>query len=67
MIVVDTSVWVASFRDPKGTTAAMLKSLIDADEACLALPVHSNSVRDSRAPSGLNSVKPSRPCPSRAQ
>ena len=39
MIVVDTSVWVASFRDPKGTTAAILKSLIDADEACLALPV----------------------------
>ena len=39
MIVVDTSVWVASFRDPKGTAAATLKSLIDADEACLALPV----------------------------
>ena len=39
MIVVDTSVWVASFRDPKGTMAATLKSLIDADEACLALPV----------------------------
>ena len=39
MIVVDTSVWIASFRDPKGTTAAILESLIDADEACLALPV----------------------------
>lgn len=39
MIVVDTSVWVASFRDPKSTTAATLKSLIDADEACVALPV----------------------------
>jgi len=39
VIVVDTSVWVASFRDPKGTMAATLKSLIDADEACLALPI----------------------------
>ena len=39
MIVVDTSVWVASFRDPKGRTSATLKSLIDLDEACVALPV----------------------------
>ena len=39
MIVVDTSVWVAAFRNPQGAVAVTLKSLIDADDVCLALPV----------------------------
>ncbi|WP_396626822.1 PIN domain-containing protein [Luteitalea sp.] len=39
MIVVDTSVWVASTRAPAGEVAATLRSLIDADEVALALPV----------------------------
>jgi predicted nucleic acid-binding protein len=39
VIVVDTSVWVAAFRRPQEAVAATLKSLIDADEVCLALPV----------------------------
>jgi len=50
VIVVDTSVWVASFRDPKGTTAAILKGLIDADEACLALPVRLDSLAGDHGP-----------------
>lgn len=39
MIVVDTSVWVAALRAPLGEEADILKTLVDADEACLALPV----------------------------
>jgi predicted nucleic acid-binding protein len=39
VIVVDTSVWVAAMRGPATGTATALRSLIDADEAALALPV----------------------------
>jgi predicted nucleic acid-binding protein len=39
VIVVDTSVWIAAVRDPSSAVAATLDGLIDADEACLALPV----------------------------
>jgi predicted nucleic acid-binding protein len=39
MIIVDTSVWVEAFRNPLAPAAAALTTLIDADEACLALPV----------------------------
>lgn len=39
MILVDTSVWVAAFREPSGRIATTLGSLIDSDDACLALPV----------------------------
>ena len=39
MIVVDTSVWVAAVREPGASLARTLRSLIDADEASLALPV----------------------------
>ena len=39
MIIVDTSVWVEAFRNPVAPAAAVLARLIDADEACLALPV----------------------------
>jgi predicted nucleic acid-binding protein len=39
VIVVDTSVWVASTRAPAGEVAATLRTLIDADEVALALPV----------------------------
>ena len=37
MIVVDTSVWIASRRKPR--VAEGLRSLLEADEAALALPV----------------------------
>jgi predicted nucleic acid-binding protein len=39
VIVVDTSVWVHAFRDPRADAAATLKKLIDLDEVCLPLPV----------------------------
>ncbi len=39
MIVVDTSVWVAATRQPDAAIAATLRTLIDADEVSLALPV----------------------------
>jgi predicted nucleic acid-binding protein len=39
MIVVDTSVWIASQRKPEGVEATTLRALIDADEVALALPV----------------------------
>lgn len=39
MIVVDTSVWVAATRHAQGHEADVLRSLIEADEAALALPV----------------------------
>ena len=39
MIVVDTSVWVAAIREPKGNIASVLRKMIDADDAVLALPV----------------------------
>jgi predicted nucleic acid-binding protein len=39
VIVVDTSVWIAATREPDGTVSTILDGLIDADEACVALPV----------------------------
>jgi predicted nucleic acid-binding protein len=39
MIVVDTSVWVRSLRAGASAEADTLRALLDADEACLAVPV----------------------------
>jgi predicted nucleic acid-binding protein len=39
VIVVDTSVWVAAAREPNGKIASVLRKIIDADDAVLALPV----------------------------
>jgi predicted nucleic acid-binding protein len=39
VIVVDTSVWIDAVRAPSSPVASALDGLIDADVACLALPV----------------------------
>lgn len=39
MIVVDTSVWIDAHRHPSRSRAAALRTLLDADEVALALPV----------------------------
>lgn len=39
MIVVDTSVWVEAIRRPTRPAQDLLRRVIDADEAALALPV----------------------------
>ena len=39
MIVVDTSVWVRALRVGASKEADILRALLDADEACLAVPV----------------------------
>lgn len=39
MIVVDTSVWVNAFRSADSNEATILRSLLDADEVILPIPV----------------------------
>ncbi|HYL79776.1 MAG TPA: PIN domain-containing protein [Candidatus Acidoferrum sp.] len=56
-ILVDTSVWIAYFRDPSAPVGDRLEGLMDADEAFVAGPIVYEVLQGTRTPEEFDTLR----------